>query len=121
MAWNFTSDTPVYLQISDKIKKQILSGEYKLGEQIPTVRNLAVVAAVNPNTVQHAFVQLEKDGIIKSNGTAGRFVTNDQTVVDKCRIQMAQNIVDKFIREMKELSFTQEEAVLMINGKEAEM
>ena len=71
MAWHFTSDKPVYIQIAERITKSVLSGEYKPGEQIPTVRQLALIAAVNPNTVQRAFTELENDGIIISKGTVG--------------------------------------------------
>ena len=64
MAWSFTADKPVYLQIAKRITGLVLSGEYKSGEQIPSVRQLALEAAVNPNTVQHAFTYLEDEGII---------------------------------------------------------
>ena len=80
MAWKFSSDKPVYLQISDKIVKKVLSGEYPVGEQIPTVRQIALEAAVNPNTVQHAFSELENEGLIISKGTMGRFVTEDAEI-----------------------------------------
>lgn len=114
MAWKFSSDKPVYLQISDRIVKKVLSGEYKAGEQIPSVRQIAFEAAVNPNTVQHAFTELENEGLIISKGTLGRFVTEDTQVVASCRRKMAEQFVCEFSKNMKELSITKEQAVNMI-------
>ena len=114
MAWSFTSDRPVYLQIADRITKSVLSGEYQPGEQMPTVRQLALEAAVNPNTVQHAFVELEYEGIIISKGTVGRYVTEDTQVVSMCRKKMAQRFVTDFMENMRQLSLSDEETITMI-------
>lgn len=114
MAWTFTSDRPVYLQIADRIIKSVLSGEYELGQQIPAVRQLALEAAVNPNTVQHAFAELEHDGIVISKGTMGRYVTEDAHVVEICRKKMAQQLVNNFVENMESLSISKEETIAMI-------
>lgn len=114
MAWKFSSDKPVYLQIADRIIKKVLSGEYSAGEQIPTVRQIALEAAVNPNTVQHAFSELENEGLIISKGTLGRFVTDDVEVVTACRRRMAEQLVCEFAKNMEQLSITKEQAVTMI-------
>lgn len=114
MAWSFTSDRPVYLQIADRITKSVLSEEYQAGEQLPTVRQLAMEAAVNPNTVQHAFAELENEGIIISKGTLGRFVTEDTQVVEICRKKMAERLVLNFVESMEQLSLTKEQAIAMI-------
>ncbi len=114
MAWKFSSDRPVYLQISDRIVKKVLSGEYTAGEQIPSVRQIALEAAVNPNTVQHAFSELENEGLIISKGTLGRFVTDDAEVVEVCRNRMAEQLVRDFAENMGQLSVTKEQAVKMI-------
>ncbi len=114
MAWKFSSDKPVYLQISERIVKKVLSGEYKAGEQIPSVRQIALEAAVNPNTVQHAFAELENEGLIISKGTLGRFVTEDEQIVAICRRKMAEQLVCEFSKNMKELSISKEQAVNMI-------
>ena len=90
MAWKFTSDKPVYLQIADRLTKSVLSGEYKPGEQIPSVRQLALEAAVNPNTVQHAFTELENNGLIISKNTVGRFVTDNAAIIEECRNELAK-------------------------------
>ena len=114
MAWKFSSDKPVYLQIADRIIKKVLSGEYSAGEQIPTVRQIALEAAVNPNTVQHAFSELENEGLIISKGTLGRFVTDDVEVVTACRRRMAEQLVCEFAKNMEQLSITKEQAVTMV-------
>lgn len=114
MAWNFSSGRPVYLQIAERITRSVLSGEYTAGEQLPTVRQLALEAAVNPNTVQHAFSELENMGIIISKGTSGRFVTEDETIVELCRKQMAEQLVNDFVENIKHLSIDTEEAISMI-------
>lgn len=120
MAWSFSSDRPVYLQIAERIKRSVLSGEYTAGEQLPTVRQLAMEAAVNPNTVQHAFVELEDEGIIISKGTLGRFVTEDMGVIEVCRREMAEKLVKDFVDSIEELSIPLEQAIEMVKEVENE-
>ncbi|MBQ7115664.1 MAG: GntR family transcriptional regulator [Clostridia bacterium] len=114
MAWKFTSDKPVYLQIADRLTKAVLSGEFKPGEQIPSVRQLALDAAVNPNTVQHAFTELENNGLIISRNTVGRFVTENTAIIEECRNEMAKNIAKAFIKNMSQLSISPEQAIKII-------
>ncbi len=120
MAWSFSSDRPVYLQIAERIKKSVLSGGYTAGEQLPTVRQLALETAVNPNTVQHAFAELEDEGIIISKGTLGRFVTEDMGVIEVCRREMAEKLVKNFVDSIEELSIPLEEAIEMVKEVENE-
>ena len=117
MAWSFSSDKPVYLQIADRITKSVLSGDFRAGEQIPTVRQLALEAAVNPNTVQRAFSELEHKGLIISKGTTGRYVTEDVQVIKNCQNKMAEQIVMDFINDMEQLSISTEQAIAMIKGE----
>lgn len=114
MAWSFSSDRPVYLQIADRIKKSILSGEYQPGQQMPAVRQLALEAAVNPNTVQRAFGELEDEGILLSKGTLGRFVTEDVQCVDVARNKLAQQLVSDFLCDMDQLSMSKEAILTML-------
>lgn len=118
MAWSFSADRPVYIQIADRIKKSVLSGEYEAGQQIPTVRQLALDAAVNPNTVQHAFVELENQGIIIAKGTLGRFVTDNQQVVQAVREDMARRLAKTFVEEMGQLSISPQQALELIKEVE---
>lgn len=114
MAWNFASDKPVYLQISERIIASVLSGKYQPGQQIPTVRQLAIEAAVNPNTVQHAFSKLENDGLIVSQGTVGRYVTEDINIIENCRKQITQQTVKDFVKSVKKLSVSKAVVLKMI-------
>lgn len=114
MAWSFTSGTAVYLQIADRITKSILSGEYPPGQQLPTVRQLALEAAVNPNTVQRSFTELESEGIIISKGTSGRFVTVDTKIIEDCRQKMARRIVLNLLENARQLSLTKEQLIELI-------
>ncbi len=114
MAWNFTSDKPVYIQIAERITTSVLSGKYKPGEQIPTVRQLALEAAVNPNTIQHAFSELENEGLIISQGTVGRYVTEDTDVIENCRKQLTEKLVKDFVKKIGKLSVTKEQILAII-------
>ncbi|MBR4116499.1 MAG: GntR family transcriptional regulator [Clostridia bacterium] len=114
MAWSFTSDKPVYLQIAQRITTSVLSGEYKAGEQIPTVRQLALESAVNPNTIQHAFAELESRGLIVSQGTVGRYVTEDTAVIEACRKQTTEQLIKGFVSDITKLSVTKEQIIAML-------
>jgi len=114
MAWSFSSDRPVYLQIAQRIRRSVLSGEYPPGGQIPSVRQLALEAAVNPNTVQHAFSDLENEGIIISKGTQGRYVTEDRQVIEQMRQAIAMECVRGFLQDLKQLAIDGEQAISMI-------
>ena len=114
MAWSFSADKPVYLQIADRIRKKVVSGEFLPGDQIPTVRQLALTAAVNPNTIQRAFAELEREGLIVSHGTVGRYVTEDAEIIEGTRSAMAEHIIGDFVREIGQLSISTDEAIHMI-------
>ncbi len=111
MAWSFNSDKAVYLQIAERIKRMVLSGEYGAGSRISTVRQLALEAAVNPNTVQHAFSELENEGIIISKGTLGRFVTENAEVIELSRRELAKSLAKEFLKSVNELSFSNADAI----------
>lgn len=114
MAWTFTSDKPVYLQIAERITKSVLSAEFRPGEQLPTVRQLAMHAAVNPNTVQRAYQELENDGIIIVRGTLGRFVTDNSETIERNRKKLAGKLVGELCRGFEELSLPLGQAIEMI-------
>ena len=114
MAWSFSSEKPVYLQIAERITLSVLSGEYKPGEQIPTVRQLATQAAVNPNTVQRSFSILESNGLVVSQGTVGRYVTNDTEIIEKCRKMLTEDIVNGFVKKCENLSVSKNEIINII-------
>lgn len=109
MAWSLDSDRPIYAQIMERIQMQIVSGYYSPGGKLPTVRDLAAEAAVNPNTMQKAFAELERSGLIVTQRTNGRTVTEDQHLIDSIRDNMASSHVTEFVTKMKELGFTKEQ------------
>lgn len=114
MAWSFSSDKLIYMQIAERITLSVISGEYPPGTQIPSVRQLALEAAVNPNTVQHAFTELESEGIIISKGTVGRYVTDDISVIENCRKKCAEQAVKAFSESIKSLNLSKGEITKML-------
>lgn len=114
MAWKFSSDKLIYTQIAERITLSVLSGEYECGQQIPSVRQLALEAAVNPNTVQRAFAELENEGIIISKGTIGRYVTEDTEVIENCRKKSAKQTVASFAKSIQPLNLSKQEIIKMI-------
>lgn len=120
MAWSFDEYTPVYLQIADRIRNDIISGAYEKGAQIPPVRQLALTAAVNPNTVQHALTELESEGIIYSRGTSGRFVTDDLEIIASARQEAARKLIKDFIKQAESMSIDKKELIKMLEEEENE-
>ena len=118
MAWSFSPHRPVYYQVAERIRQSILSGEYAPGEQIPAVRQLALEAAVNPNTIQHAFSELEDQGLIVSRGTTGRFVTEDISVIDRCRELEAKILVEEFTQRALQLRIPCDTLIEMIKAQD---
>lgn len=117
MSWQFTNDRPVYLQIMEVIKGRIIKGEYRLGEKLPAVRELAAEAQVNPNTMQKAMQELERENLIFSQRTSGRFVTCDERRIFEVKKSMASEVVEDFLTKMTGLGFTKEEIIDIISGK----
>lgn len=114
MAWSFSPGIPVYLQIADRLRYSIISGEYPPGSQIPTVRGLSIEAAVNPNTIQHAFLVLENSGIIVTKGTMGRFVTEDPAIIKESRHEHARMIINSFLDTVTKIGYEKSEILSMI-------
>lgn len=109
MDWNFENDRPIYIQLVEKLKLAIVAGEYPAGERLPSVRDLAMEIKANPNTVQRALVDLEQTGLIYTQRTNGKFVTEDQKLVQKIREELAKEAFNKFQENMKQLGFGEEE------------
>lgn len=106
MAWNFTADRPLYLQIVENIQQKILNGEYAQGERLPSVRELAAEAAVNPNTMQKAMAELERSGLVYSQRTSGRFITDNELLLRNLRQHTAQSYMQDFVENMQTLGFS---------------
>lgn len=109
MEWNFESDRPIYIQLVEKMKIAIISGKYKAGDRLPSVRDFAIEIKANPNTVQRAYLELEEEGLVLTQRTNGKFVTEDKNLIKKMREEIAKQSLEKFIDSMIELGFSKEE------------
>lgn len=109
--WNFNNDKPVYVQIIDEIMMRITSGVYKPGERIPSVRELAEEARVNPNTMQKALYEIERDGYLISLRTSGKYVTEDVQLIQSFRDSRAEKTIAMFAAEMERLGISKEETL----------
>ena len=105
----FNNSVPIYLQIVSEIKKQIVSGKLIPGERIPSVRELALTYKVNPNTMQKALIELEENGLIKTERTNGKFVTEDEKIINKIKNDYAENLTQNYLSEMISLGITKQE------------
>lgn len=109
MAWKFVNNVPIYIQITNTIKLQIVTNQLQPGDKLPTVRDLAETAGVNPNTVQRALSDLEDEGFVYSVRTTGRFVTDNTELITQTRIELAQQELDNFVTNMLNLGFNPDE------------
>lgn len=116
MAWNLDSDRPIYAQLLERIQLQIVSGTYGPGDKLPSVRELAAEASVNPNTMQKAFAELERSGLIVTRRTSGRFVTEDKEMITQIRTQLAKEEALSFIEKMKELGFEKKDILALLSA-----
>ncbi len=118
MAWNLNSDRPIYAQLIEVIQIRIIAGSYKPGEKIPSVRELAAEAGVNPNTMQKALSELERSGLVMSVRTSGRIVTEDMDLIRNIRNCLAREQVHEFIDRMKELGYNKEEVMKLLEQED---
>ncbi|RLV44223.1 GntR family transcriptional regulator [Streptococcus iniae] len=116
MSWKFDEKSPIYAQIAQHIKMQIVSQEIKSGDQLPTVRGFAEAAGVNPNTMQRAFTELEREGMVYSQRTAGRYVTDDQELIATKRRELARNELQSFSHNMEKMGFNRLEIIPVLES-----
>ena len=120
MEWKFRSDLPIYSQLVEQIKLGIVSGNLLPGERLMSVRDMATEAGVNPNTMQRALQELERDGMVYSQRTAGRFVTENMQVIEREKKKFAEEQIRSFLEAMKKLGFQWEEILSLLKEKEEE-
>lgn len=111
---NFDADRPIYIQLIERIKTMIASGEYAPGERVPAVRELAEQTAVNPNTLQRAMSELEREGFLISQRTSGRFVTEDSVKIMELKKELASDQIERFLEGMKAIGIPKADAAKMI-------
>ena len=119
MDYKFEIDRPIYMQIVEKIRTEIVSGKLKPGEKLPSVRELALIVKVNPNTMQKALGDLEELGFITTERTNGKFVTTDVELIENMRKGLAREFVKNYLKEMQDIGLTHKDAVdYLLNLKE---
>ena len=114
MAWILDGDRPIYAQLIDVIRMRIIAGVYAPGDKLPSVRDLASEAAVNPNTMQKALSELERSGLVSTNRTSGRMVTEDENMIDEMKNKLAIEQITLFFEKMQQYGFSREETVAII-------
>jgi len=117
MNWDLTGDRPIWLQLTEQIRLRIVAGEYRAGERLPSVRDLAAEAAVNPNTMQKALTELERTGLVYSQRTSGRFITQDEGMIGALKQQLAEEQTSDFLARMADLGFSGEETLAIMEGQ----
>ena len=115
MAWTLDSGRPIYAQIIERVQLDIITGRYKPGEKLPSVRELASEAAVNPNTMQKALSELEQSGLLYTQRTSGRFITEDTELIHRLKNDLATMQVREFIRKMRQMGLGDNEILQLIN------
>lgn len=118
MAWDLKSDRPIYSQLIEQVKLNIVSGVYPAGSKLPSVREMASDASVNPNTMQRALSQLETEGLLYSQRTSGRFVTENEGIIMNAKNALAVNLINEFIVKMENLGYSRQQAIEFIKKTE---
>lgn len=114
MSWELKNDRPIYTQLMDQITLKIVSGEYKSGEKLPSVRDLAAEAAVNPNTMQKALTELERINLVYSVRTSGRFITEDIDMIKDMQENLAKDEIKEFLKKMEKIGFEKDRTLKIV-------
>lgn len=111
MEITFDNDIPIYIQLLEYIKIYIISGTFKCGEKLPSVRELAINFKVNPNTMQKALTELENIGLIYIERTNGKYVTKDEKVVEKLKDEYALTLAKSYFEGIKKIGFSKADSI----------
>ena len=111
MDYIFDIERPIYVQLVEKLRLEIVSGKLKIGERLPSVRELALTARVNPNTMQKALAELEAEGLVYTERTNGKFVTANKELIEKIKRKLAKEKVNNYIKDMKNIGITYEQSI----------
>lgn len=114
MEYVFDNERPIYIQLVEKIRIEIVSGKLKQGERLPSVRELALIARVNPNTMQKALVELEEEGLVYTERTNGKFVTTNSELINNIKKELAQEKIRNFLNDMENIGITHDEAIMYL-------
>ena len=111
MEYIFDNDRPIYIQLVEKLRLEIISNKLKPGERMPSVRELALTTRVNPNTMQKALAELEDEGLIYTERTNGKFVTTNKELIEKIKKELAEEKVNNYLQDMKNIGISYKEAI----------
>ena len=111
MNFQFDNERPIYIQVIEKLRLYILSGYLKVGDKLPSVRELALISKVNPNTIQKALGELENEKLIYTERTNGKYVTTDKKLIENVRLEFAKRIVYNYLDSMKEIGIDTESSI----------
>ena len=114
---DFSANKPIYLQIMDEIKRRIVNGEYKPGDKIPSVREFALSLGVNPNTVQRALSELERDSFVESERTIGRFITRDEGIIEELKEDVIRSKIEQFVEDIESYDYDVEKKLMMLRER----
>lgn len=112
---DFKANIPIYLQVIQDIKNKIIKGELPLGSKLPSSRELAVMYSINPNTAARIYNELEASGISYTRRGIGTFVTDDETLIDRLRKELLENVIMEFTEQVSILGYTKEEIINLLN------
>ena len=116
MSWEFQDHLPIYAQLMDTLKRRIITGRYLPGEKLPSVRELAAEAGINPNTVQRAFSELEREGLIYTQRATGKYVTENADEIKSARQALAQTQVAEFLSNMQSLGYSVGDVIVLLQS-----
>jgi GntR family transcriptional regulator len=119
MAWTFDEKSPIYLQIAYRVKLKIASKELSMGQQLLPVREFAQEAGVNPNTMQRALAQLETEGLVRTERTAGRYVTEDTALIEQLRADTARTLASDFLEKMRGIGYSPAQTAALLEHWDA--
>lgn len=120
MDWQFDSSMPIYTQLVYKIELAIVSGKFVRGQRLSAVRDMAAEAGVNPNTMQRAFQELERQGLVYTQRSSGRYVTEDMTVIENTKQALARENIKSFMDSMRRIGYSREEIIRLLESSERE-
>ena len=116
MSWEFQAHLPIYAQLMDTLKRRIITGRYLPGEKLPSVRELAAEAGINPNTVQRAFSELEREGLIYTQRATGKYVTENADEIKSARQALAKTQVAEFLSNMQSLGYSVGDVIVLLQS-----
>lgn len=116
MSWEFQDHLPIYAQLMDTLKRRIITGRYLPGEKLPSVRELAAEAGINPNTVQRAFSELEREGLIYTQRATGKYVTENADEIKSARQALAKTQVAEFLSNMQSLGYSVGDVIVLLQS-----